>query len=74
MTTEQLIFWAAVSSDKARQLCAGLWRDLPDGTPDNGTLDVERCHALSEQARKLSCAATELLNRAKGNKPAKTGD
>jgi len=66
MTDEQLLFQVASASNAAQSLAAGLW--------NSRTIDREKILRLNDEARRLSCAATELERRSAGVMPPKRGD
>lgn len=61
MTDEQLIFWAADAAKTAGDVAGKMWK-----RPDVKRAEAQ---ALNDCARKLACAAQELLNRARGVSP-----
>ena len=61
VTDEQLIFWAADAAKSAGEVAAAMWKQP--------RVKLAEARMLNEAARKLGCAAQELLNRARGVSP-----
>jgi hypothetical protein len=72
MNAEQLIFAAAQSAFRAKELCENLWTNQPVKFAPK--LDPHKCAQLIEAARELNCAAQALQLEASGVKPPRHGD